>query len=219
MPELDAHHTLARDRLRMTRLKHQSAIETLLGALELALDQLRHAAIAECIGIVRLQPDSAFVQFDRLLAEADVQQRIAEIGQSDRRIRLQRNGLLLACAGVLKFLEIEIHGPEIAMGIGRTRIEHNRALEQLLRLVEPPAIIRAQAEQVCGVEMIRNLRQNLTAERLNLRISALSERLNRDGHDRVRLLLQLLLQSRVLECARAGAALQSLSPEDGPKRG
>ena len=105
------------------------------------------------------------------------------------------------------------------MGIRRTRIERRRALEQLLRLVQPPAIIRAQAEQVSGVEMIRNLRQNPAAECLDLRVSALAECLNRGGHECVRLLLQFLLQSRVLECARAGAALQSLSPEYGPKRG
>ncbi len=219
MPELDAHHALARDRFRMTRLKREGAIETLLRALELPFDQLRHATIAECIGIVRLQPDSAFVQLDSLLGEAHVQQRIAEIGQGDRRIRLQRNGFLLACASVLKLLEGEIHCPEIAMGIGRTWIEHGRALEQLLRLIEAAAIIRAQAKQVRGVEMIRNLRQNPPAECLDLCVSALPECLNRGGHERVRLLPQFLLQSRVLECARAGAALQSLSPGYGPKRG
>jgi hypothetical protein len=70
-----------------------------------------------------------------------------------------------------------------------------------------------------GVEMIRDLVHNFAAKHLGLRVSALPECLNRDGHDRVRLLLQLLLQSRVLECARAGAALQSLSPEYGPKSG
>src|SRR4051812_44501264 len=219
VPELDAYHALARDRFRVARLKSEGAIETPLGALELTFDQLRHAPIAKCIGIVRLQPDSAFVQLDSLLGEAHVQQRIAEIGQGDRRIRLQRNRLLLACASVLKLLEGEIHCSEITMGIGRTRIERRRALEQLLRLVQPPAIIRAQAEQVSGVEMIRNLRQNPAAECLDFRVSALPECLNRGGHERVRLLLQFLLQPRVQECARAGAALQSLSPEDGPKRG
>ncbi|WP_319332954.1 hypothetical protein [Bradyrhizobium sp.] len=48
--------------------------------------------------------------------------------------------------------------------------------------------------------------QDLTAERLGLRISALAIGARRGGDDGVGLLLQLLLQSRVLECARADAS-------------
>jgi len=203
----------------MARLKREGVIETLLGAFGPPDHQLRHATVAEGIGVIGPQPDGAFVQSDRLFAEANVQERIAEIGQGDRTIRLQRDGLLLACPGVLEFLEVEIHGAEIAMGVRRARIERNRALEQFLRLLKPPALIGAQAEHMRGVEMIRNLLYDPAAERLGLRKSALPESLDRDGHDGVRLLPQLLLQSRILKCARADSALQGLSPEDGPKRG
>ncbi|WLA69687.1 hypothetical protein QNN01_24385 [Bradyrhizobium diazoefficiens] len=104
------------------------------------------------------------------------------------------------------------------MGLVRTRIDRDRALEQLLRLFQAPALLHRQAEQVRGVEMIRNGLHDLAAERLGLRIPALAIGACRGRDDGVRLLFQFLLQSRILECARAGAALQGVSPEDGPRR-
>ena len=62
--------------------------------------------------------------------------------------------------------------------------------------------------------LLRQLIQDLAAERLGLRIPALAIGRIRGRNDRVRLLLQFLLQSRILERARAGAAaLQGFSPE------
>ncbi|MGY4469861.1 hypothetical protein ACVWWK_005570 [Bradyrhizobium sp. LB9.1b] len=116
-------------------------------------------------------------------------------------------------------LEVQVHGREIVIGLVRTRIDRDRTLEQLSRLLDAPAMTHAQAEQVSGVEMIGHGLQDLAAESIRLRISALAIGARRSGDDGVRLLLQFLLQSRVLECARAGAAaLQGISPEDGPGR-
>ncbi|MGY4595445.1 hypothetical protein ACVWXL_003191 [Bradyrhizobium sp. GM22.5] len=102
------------------------------------------------------------------------------------------------------------------MGIVQARIEHNHALEQLLRLLQAPAVMRAHAEQVQSVDMIGQRFKDLPAECFSLSISALAIGGSRGGEDGVRLLHQFLLQSRVLECARAAAALQGVSPEDGP---
>jgi hypothetical protein len=66
-----------------------------------------------------------------------------------------------------------------------------------------------------GVEMIRNNLQDLAAERIGLGIPPLTIGTRRSRDDGLGLLLQLLLQPRILECARAGAALQGISPEDG----
>src|SRR4051812_30796389 len=85
----------------------------------------------------------------------------------------------------------------------------------LFRCLELSARECAQAKQVQGAEMLRKFIQYLAAERLGLRIPALAIGRIRGRNDRVRLLLQFLLQSRVLERARAGAAaLQGFSPED-----
>ncbi|MGY4370597.1 acetolactate synthase small subunit [Bradyrhizobium sp. LB1.3] len=127
--------------------------------------------------------------------------------------------LLLAPLRLLVVAEVEMHGREVIMGIVQTGIDGNHALKQLLRLLQAPAVMRAHAEQVRSIDMIRKRFEYLTAERLGLGISALAIGGRSGGEDGVRLLHQFLLQSRILECARAGAAaLQGVSPEDGPGR-
>ncbi|WP_257180945.1 MULTISPECIES: hypothetical protein [unclassified Bradyrhizobium] len=86
-----------------------------------------------------------------------------------------------------------------------------------MRLIETPELLHAQAEDMHGVEMIRNGLHDLAAECLALGIPALAIGARRGRDDRIGLLLQLLLQPRILECARAGAALQGVSPEKGPR--
>src|SRR3954462_14272520 len=111
-----------------------------------------------------------------------------------------------------------MHGGKIVVRIMQARIECNHALEQLLRLLQPPAVMRAHAEQMHRVDMIRQRFQDIPAECFGLGISALAVGGSRGGEDGVRLLHQFLLQSRVLERARAAAALQGVSPEDGPRQ-
>ncbi|MGY4437122.1 hypothetical protein ACVWWO_009599 [Bradyrhizobium sp. F1.13.1] len=88
VPQLPADHAAADDGLRVTGLKQQGAVEAFLGPHDLSKHNLDHAAIAECIGIVRLDLDCAFVQLDRLPVLTQMHQRVAEVGQRDRKIRL-----------------------------------------------------------------------------------------------------------------------------------
>ncbi|MGY4437121.1 hypothetical protein ACVWWO_009598 [Bradyrhizobium sp. F1.13.1] len=112
-----------------------------------------------------------------------------------------------------------MHGREVVVGIMQARIECNHVLEQLLRLLQAAAVMRAHAEQMHRVDMIRQRFQDIPAECFGLGISALAIGRSRGGEDGVRLFHQFLLQSRVLECARAAAAaLQGVSPEDGPRQ-
>jgi hypothetical protein len=112
-----------------------------------------------------------------------------------------------------------MHGGEVVESIMLARIERNHALEQLLGLLQVPAVMRAHAEQVHRVDMIGQRLQDIPTECFGLGISTPAIGGSRGGEDGVRLLHQFLLQSRVLECARAAAAaLQGVSPEDGPGR-
>src|SRR6266702_8755472 len=190
----------------------------LSGAVKLLQCQLRQATIAQRIDIVGLQPNGAIVQFDGLLDAVQVQQGIAEVGQGHREARLQRDGPLQVRARFLILPKCEMRSSQIGKGVCRARVDGHGMLESLSCFLQVPTRKRAQSKQMQSAEMIRKLIQDLTAEYLRLRISALIMGCDRGGEDGVRLLLEFLLQSRVVERARSGAALQSCSPTDGPRR-
>ncbi len=199
----------------MTGLKQQGAIEAFLRAHDLPKHDLDHATVAERVGIVRFHLDGALVHLERLLVLSHMHEGVAEIGQRDREVGLQRDCPLLAPPRLFVIAEVEMHGCEVVMGIVQARIERDHALQQLFRLLEAPAVMGAHTEQMDSVDVIRKGLQYLTAQRLGLGISALAIGVRRRGDDGVGLLHQFLLQSRVLECARAAAAvLQGVSPED-----
>lgn len=143
--------------------EQQGAIETFLGAHDLSKHYLDHSAIAERIGVVRLDLDCALVQFERLFVLPQMHQRIAEVGQRDHEIRLQRDGPLLTPPRLLEITEVEVHGRQVVMGVMQARIERNHALEQLPGLLQAAAVMRTHPEQVQGVDMIRKRFQDLTA--------------------------------------------------------
>jgi hypothetical protein len=93
-PQLQRCHAPADHRFQVPRPKRQGTFKTLSGLLGLPEPQLRHAAIAIGVGKVGLQSDGAVMQFDHLVGQAEVHQRIAEIGQRDRQAGFERDGLL-----------------------------------------------------------------------------------------------------------------------------
>ena len=156
--------------------------------------------------MIGLQPDRAIVHFDSLLDALEVQKGIAEVGQGHREAGLQRDGPLQGRTRVLIFPKCEMRGSQIGKCLCRAWVDRYGIFECLFRCLELSARECAQAKQVQGAEMLRKFIQDLAAERLGLRIPALAIGRIRGRNDRVRLLLQFLLQPRVLERARAGAA-------------
>ncbi|MGY4595446.1 hypothetical protein ACVWXL_003192 [Bradyrhizobium sp. GM22.5] len=88
VPQLHADHAAADDSLGVTGLKQQGAVEAFLGAHDLSKHNLDHTAIAERVGIIRLDLDGALMQLERLFVLPQMHQRVAEVGQRDRKIRL-----------------------------------------------------------------------------------------------------------------------------------
>src|SRR5579885_2904452 len=125
----------------------------------------------------------------------------------DREGRLQRHRSFQAGAGFLKAIEIVQRKAEIAVRVARVRIERNGALEDLPGLLEAAAFEQGYAEQVQGVEIIRDLLQRAPAQHLQIGMPALAIGGDRCRQKRLGLLLELLLQPRILEGAGADGAL------------
>src|SRR5882762_11634034 len=96
------------------------------------------------------------------------------------------------------------------MSVRRALVEDNRALKDLLCLLEPPAFECGHAQQMHGVKVMRQVLEYTDAKRLSIRMPALTIGGERRRQQRLRLLPEFLLQPRVLEGAGADGALQGL---------
>ncbi len=206
VPEVDAHEPLAEGRLQMARIEGQRAIEAVVGFLSSAGQKLRHAPVAVGIGVIGLDADGAVMRLDGLLEQPHAHQRVAETGERRGKIRLQRNRPLLAFARLFIAFQMEQRQAEIGRCLGRAWIGVDRARQRCFGFLELAGIERGHAKQVQRVEMIRDVLENLAAQRLRIRMPALAIGGRRRRQQHLGLLPELLLQPCVLEGARADTA-------------
>src|SRR5262249_44370521 len=159
-------------------------------------------------GIIRLEADGAVVGVNSLREAAEPEQNVAEVGQCGRQIRLQRDRLFLAFAGLVVTPQPEQRQAQVGMRFRRAAGDPDRTPQALFGLDTPPAVELANAEQAQRVEMVGNMLDDPRAEYAGLGEAARAIRGDRREQQAFGLLLELLLQPRVLERARTGFALQ-----------
>ncbi len=214
--QIDADQALAEHRLHMAWVERERALEALIGLVVPLRQQLRHAAIAIGVGMIRLGGDGPLMRLQRLGEQVHVHQRVAEAGPRHREIRLQRDRPLLDFARLLETFLVEQHEAEIGERLGMARLGGDRLRQRLLGEIQPAGVERGDAEQMQRVEMIRHQRDDLAADRLRLGMPAGAIGRDRIGQQRIRLLAALLLQPCVLERARTDIAQGQLSGKHIP---
>ena len=166
--------------------------------LLLAVEQeLRHAAIAIGVAVVGFEKNGAVVGIDGLLAKPQPHQRIAKIGQRRRKVRVERDRLVQAFAGLIIALQPEQRRSEIGVRFRGAGVEAHRASKPFLRLIEPATIEFRNAKQMQRIKMVRQVMENLPAQRLNFRLPALAISRDRGRQQDLSLLPVFLLQPRV----------------------
>src|SRR4051812_38637480 len=94
------------------------------------------------------------MELDRLPWHPEMHQGIAEVGQRHRKIRIERDTLLLNGPRVLIAFELEQDGAEVAMGVGRARAGGHRGAKHRLSLLRSFDVAQKHPEQMQRVEMI-----------------------------------------------------------------
>jgi len=152
------------------------------------------------------------VSLQGLLHEPQPHQRVAEIGERGRKVRLQGDGFFLAFARLLEALQPEQRKAQIGMGFRRTRIDRDRARKRLLGLSAVSAFEFDDTEQMQRIEMIGKDLDNPPAQGARIGVPAapvLKDRALDQGRG---FLPELLLQPRILEGARTDMAGQLPTP-------
>src|SRR6185312_17522605 len=137
---------------------------------------------------------------------------IAQISEGCREIRLQRECFLIAGERFLAAVEPEKRKTEIGMGIRRARVERNRALEDSLGVLGPPAVEDGHPQQMHGFKKIRLIAEHAPAKRLDIDVPACAVGCERSQH-RFGQFPEFLLLLLVLNGAGAGGALQGVFRE------
>ena len=145
---------------------------------------------------------------DRLLQLKHAHKGVAEAGECRSGIRLERNGTLLDFPRLLIALLSEQHEAEIGKRLDVAWLDRDRLRQSLLREIQPAAIERRYTKQVQRMEMVGHEPQYLPADPLRLGMLTCTIGGDSRRHQYVRLFAALLLQPRVLECARTDRALQ-----------
>ena len=112
---------------------------------------------------------------DRLLNQTQPHPRIAEIRQRRGDTRLERDRLLLAFAGIGVALQVEQRRAEISDSASADRGSTLTARARVpFGFFELPALQCGNAKQMQCIKMVRQVFENLLAQRLGVRMLALA---------------------------------------------